>query len=80
MTQPKIVKQAAIAHKQKILAKPNVVGLGVGYKKVAGRMTDELSVVVLVRDKKPPAGCLGFLCSGAHPVLTAPNGHPGRDL
>ena len=59
MTQPKIVKQAVIAHKQKILAKPNVVGLGVGYKKVAGRMTDELSVVVMVRDKKPPAGLLG---------------------
>lgn len=46
-------KQAKSAHRTNILAKPNVVGLGVGYKETADRVTDELSVVVLVRHKVP---------------------------
>lgn len=36
-----------------ILRKPNVVGVGVGLKETRGRLTDEVSIVVLVRDKKP---------------------------
>ncbi|MCZ7544323.1 MAG: hypothetical protein M5R40_12680 [Anaerolineae bacterium] len=39
-----------------ILAKANVVGVGVGYKVQAGRVTDQLSVMVLVRRKVPSAG------------------------
>ncbi len=37
-----------------ILARPNVVGLGVGYRTVGRQETDELSVVVMVRQKLPP--------------------------
>jgi hypothetical protein len=33
--------------------KPNVVGCGVGYKHTAGRATDSISLVVLVRKKEP---------------------------
>ena len=45
-------------HKTAILAKPNVVGVGVGYKTIQNERTDELSVVALVREKVPLAGLL----------------------
>ncbi|UCC85355.1 MAG: hypothetical protein JSW46_07710 [Gemmatimonadota bacterium] len=38
------------------MAKPNVVGVGTGYKVVRRQGTDELCVVVLVRQKLPEAG------------------------
>lgn len=50
------VAQAKEANKQAILEKPNVVGVGVGYKRTNGVVTDELSVVVMVRKKLPIAG------------------------
>jgi hypothetical protein len=45
------VKQAKEAHKEEILAKPNVVGVGVGYKIRGTDQTRELSIVTLVREK-----------------------------
>lgn len=33
--------------------KANVIGVGVGYKESGGKVTDEMALVVLVRDKKP---------------------------
>lgn len=45
-------------HKKAILAKPNVVGLGVGYKTIQGEQTDELSIIALVREKVPLPGLL----------------------
>ncbi len=56
MTQFDEVKQAKSLHKQAILSKPNVVGVGVGYKTSGKRVSAELSVVVLVRQKIPLAG------------------------
>lgn len=41
--------------KEDLLSKPNVVGVGVGYKTVGRVTTDEMSVVVMVRQKLPPA-------------------------
>lgn len=41
---------------KRILDKPNVVGIGVGYKQVGGLLTDQISIVVLVRNKVPSAG------------------------
>jgi hypothetical protein len=41
-------------HKAAILAKPNVVGVGTGYKRSRGKLTSELSVVTLVKRKLPP--------------------------
>jgi hypothetical protein len=43
-------------HKELVLSKPNVVGVGTGYKEVRGRRTDEICVVALVRQKIPKAG------------------------
>ncbi len=43
-------------HREAILAKPNVVGLGIGYKVRATVMTDQLCLVVMVRQKLPTEG------------------------
>lgn len=56
-----MVQQADITHvkethKETFLSKPNVVGVGIGYKVIRGRRTDELCIVVLVRQKIPKAG------------------------
>ena len=48
------VQQARSAHQASLLARPNVIGLGVGYKVSGSQSTDELCVVVLVRRKLPP--------------------------
>ncbi len=48
------VQQARSAHQAALLTRPNVVGLGVGYKVSGSQYTDELCVVVLVRRKLPP--------------------------
>jgi len=40
-------------HEATLLKKANVVGLGVGYKERCGRKTDQLSLVVLVKQKVP---------------------------
>lgn len=48
--------QARRAHAQKLMRLPNVVGVGDGYKVSDGERTDELSVVVLVREKIPREG------------------------
>ncbi len=48
-------RQAKTLHEYELLAKTNVVGVGVGYKESRGVMTDDLAVVVLVERKKPLA-------------------------
>jgi hypothetical protein len=52
----RVVVQAKERHKEVILAKPNVVGVGLGYKDIRGQITDELAVVALVIQKVPKAG------------------------
>ncbi len=51
MFQELAIKRVIEAHKAAILAKPNVVGVGVGYKLFNGGQTREMSVVTLVRRK-----------------------------
>jgi hypothetical protein len=51
MSQEFEAKQAKEAHKAEIMAKPNVVGVGVGYKERGDGQTRELSVVTLVERK-----------------------------
>ncbi len=41
--------------KAAIMAKPNVVGVGTGYKRTKGRNTNELAIIALVRRKLPPS-------------------------
>ena len=43
-------------HKNMLLNLPNVCGIGIGYRITAGRMTGELSIMILVRKKLPKAG------------------------
>jgi hypothetical protein len=50
------VKRAKEAGKGIIFARPNVVGVGIGYKEVRGQRTDEVVVLALVREKVPAAG------------------------
>jgi hypothetical protein len=40
-------------HKQALMAMPNVIGVGTGYKISEGKRTDELCLVTLVRQKVP---------------------------
>lgn len=48
-------KDAQALHEAELLAKNNVVGVGVGYKESHGVNTGEVAVVVLVEEKKPLA-------------------------
>jgi hypothetical protein len=50
------VIQVKDLYKEAILAKPNVVGVGTGYKVAGKQKTDELCVVTLVRRKIPKDG------------------------
>lgn len=49
------VSQVKERNKEAILEKPNVVGVGTGFKEVRGHRTTELAVVALVRVKIPRA-------------------------
>lgn len=49
------VFQAQTAHEAELLSKANVVGVAVGFKEEKGETQGELSVVVLVEQKKPLA-------------------------
>lgn len=48
------VTRAKELHKAALLARPNVVGVGTGYKRKSGKQTPELSIVTLVKRKLPP--------------------------
>lgn len=48
-------RAAARKHEADLLAKPNVIGVGVGLQQVGGEDTGEVAVVVLVRSKIPAA-------------------------
>jgi hypothetical protein len=52
MEKVRAVKQA---HEAALLAKANVVGLGIGYQRRNGVQTDNLALVVLVSKKVPRA-------------------------
>lgn len=48
----KAVKQA---YEKELLAKANVVGVGVGLHQRGNKLTDKAAIVVMVRRKVPPA-------------------------
>ena len=56
MAQQVEVKRVKEMHTREVLDKPNVVGVGTGYKRLGDTVTDELAVIALVRDKLPEAG------------------------
>lgn len=46
-------RQVRQSYRDMLLSKPHVIGLGIGYRKVGGQMTDEVALIVMV-DKKLP--------------------------
>jgi len=40
-------------HERKLLSMENVVGTGLGYKIIGGRITNEPAIIILVKEKKP---------------------------
>ena len=55
MSEQTHVRQAKARHQEAIMAKPNVVGIGIGYKVTEGQVTGELCIVTLVTRKVRPA-------------------------
>jgi hypothetical protein len=49
--------QVRQVYQDMLLAKPHVIGLGIGYRKISGQMTDTIALIVMV-DKKVPANQL----------------------
>jgi hypothetical protein len=41
-------------YEHELMQQPNVIGVGVGYRMRGGEMTDEVTIVVLVRQKLMP--------------------------
>jgi hypothetical protein len=54
--EPERVVQAKEKYWSELLAKPNVVGVGIGMKEIGGEKTGEMSMVVMVRQKLPLEG------------------------
>ena len=67
MSQQENITRVKEQHKQALLDKPNVVGVGRGYKVSGGQTTGEQSVVILVRQKLPPGGAQPGGAGAAHP-------------
>ena len=55
MTDFERIKAVKRAHERMLLAKPNVVGVGIGYRIARGRETDTAAIVVMVSRKLPAA-------------------------
>lgn len=49
------VKAVKRAHEDELLSKPNVVGVGIGFRQTAGTTTSDLALVVMVSKKIPAA-------------------------
>ncbi len=47
------IREVKTRYQDELLKKKNVVGLGIGYKETAGRQTDQLSLIAMVRKKEP---------------------------
>lgn len=48
-------RRAKTAHEAKLLAMPNVVGVGVGLVRRGGKKTGEVGIIVMVNKKVPSA-------------------------
>jgi hypothetical protein len=51
----RVLYQAMAAHKDRLLRLPNVVGVGIGEKRLLGRTTGTICLVAMVRKKMAPA-------------------------
>ena len=53
MSFSKQIKKVKDKYTNKILGYRGVVGIGIGYKTIKGKETDQLSIVISVKKKKP---------------------------
>lgn len=49
------IKQVKAQHQAHLLTLANVVGVGIGFKQTGGHFTDQLALIVNVRQKLPAA-------------------------
>ena len=47
------IRMIKARHEKELLARKNVVGVGIGFKETAGKKTDRMSIVVMVETKLP---------------------------
>jgi len=45
------IRMIKARHEKELLARKNVVGVGIGFKETAGKKTDQLSIIVMVERK-----------------------------
>lgn len=48
-----VLKECLERNRENILKKPGVTGVGIGYKVTGGKETDQLAVVICVKEKRP---------------------------
>lgn len=48
------VRAVKAAYEKELLRKANVVGVGIGFRQQAGKLTGELAIIVSVTHKVPP--------------------------
>ncbi len=48
-------RQVKETHESELLARANVVGVGVGFRQTGGKPTRQVAIVVMVREKVPTA-------------------------
>jgi len=51
MTDIDRIRMIKARHEKELLARKNVVGVGIGFKETAGKKTDQLSIIVMVERK-----------------------------
>ncbi|RMG76984.1 MAG: hypothetical protein D6711_02680 [Chloroflexi bacterium] len=47
------IAQVQAMYGQELMQKANVTGVGIGYKRIKGESTDQLALVVMVKEKVP---------------------------
>jgi hypothetical protein len=60
MSQQEDISRVRALHQETLLAKANVVGLGIGFRREGRQKTEELCLIALVRCKVPQAGLDSF--------------------
>lgn len=47
------IQEVLEAHRHELMQMPNVVGVGIGFRKTGGQRTDQIAIVVMVSRKLP---------------------------
>ncbi|MBN1580577.1 MAG: hypothetical protein JXA89_07725 [Anaerolineae bacterium] len=47
------VRAVKVKYERRLLKKKNVVGVGIGYREMGGKLTDQIALTVMVENKQP---------------------------